>query len=131
MRRALRRARRWARIALTCLASLASVAVWGADPAVHHWGLVSSPVELPSLWRVLWAFLVTVALVAALSVFIRRRGWAWGRSTTTGSGIVVRSRLTSGPGLRLTVVEVEGSRLLIAESRQGLQVVVLDQGPRA
>jgi flagellar biogenesis protein FliO len=44
---------------------------------------------------------------------------------TTGFAIRTLGRATVAPGLRVTLVDVEGLRFLIAESRQHLQVVPL------
>jgi flagellar biogenesis protein FliO len=76
------------------------------------------------LLRLTVGFSLTVVLVVAAMWLLRRYGNRFMRATT-GFAVRTLGRATVAPGLRVTVVDVEGLRFLIAESRQHLQVVPL------
>jgi|SRR5712671_6269291 len=89
-------------------------------------GLNANPVELPSLWRVTLGFVVCAGLIVAVTWALRRYGGRLPWSAVERGGVRVTARSTPAAGLRVTVIEVDTRRFLIAENRNALQVVPLD-----
>ena len=113
----------WAWVALGLVSSTVR-AEQGA--ASLHLGLNANPVELPSLWRVTLGFVVCAGLIVAATWALRRYGGRLPWSAVERDGVRVRARSTPAAGLRVTVIEVDARRFLIAENRHALQIVPLD-----
>ena len=82
----------------------------------------------PSVARVVFGFLVTVALAVGVA-FVLRRGWpVWplvlGRKPP-GSGMRSIERAAVSRTMTVHLVEVEGTRVIIAEGRSGVGIAVM------
>ncbi len=121
--------RQWAPLRVGAWVALGLVSVTArADQGAAglRLGLIANPVELPSLWRVTLGFVVCAGLIVAVTWALRRYGGRLPWSAVERGGVRVRARSTPAAGLRVTVIEVDTHRFLIAENRNALQVVPLD-----
>jgi hypothetical protein len=117
------------RLVALVVGSLAGFAAWadaasGATPSFAR----DNPVALPSVGKIVLAFLVTVAVGFAAVYALRRWLPKWAGQSKLPPGLQVRAQMSLQPGLRLHVVDVEGSTVLIAESKNGIAMSVV---PRA
>ncbi len=87
-------------------------------------------VGFPGIGRVLLGFGLCAALALGATLLLRRywpaAGFIKGNSEVGGIRVVGRARVEAS--LRLSVVETAGTRVLIAESRNGVAAVVLAPG---
>lgn len=98
-----------------------------ATPAIS--GMRAQPdLGLPSVTRVIVAIVVTLGVVAAALVMLKR--WipdmALRRASPGVIKVLGRAHLT--PNLHAHLLEVEATRVLVVEGRHGVNVTVL-QGP--
>jgi flagellar biogenesis protein FliO len=109
--------------------SLVTYAAAAADLAQHVSGLRSEPdLPLPSVFRVVTAALVTIALAAGTLVLLKRFLPKYlGRASETGSSIKVLARVNLSRTLQVHLVDVEANRVLIVEGRTGIELAVLPQ----
>ena len=82
-------------------------------------------VEIPGIGRVLLVFLFVAALAVLVAFALRRLLPAFGKGLTPSANLRVVDRASLGSGLRVQVVQFESDRILIAENRQGISMVVL------
>jgi hypothetical protein len=79
----------------------------------------------PSVGRVVFGFLITVALAVGVA-FVLRRGWPLVlRRNSLGSGIRSLDRAAVSRTLTVHLVEVEGTRVIIAEGRSGVGITLV------
>jgi hypothetical protein len=117
------------RLPALLVGSLVGLAAWadvvpGPTPSFAH----DNPVALPGVGKVLGAFVVTVAVGFAAAYALRRWLPKWAGQSKLAPGLQVRAQMSLQPGLRLHVVEVQGSTVLIAESKHGIAMSIV---PRA
>ena len=96
-----------------------------ADAGTALQGRLGTSVDnlaFPSLWRVLLGFILTVGLAVAVMYALRRVRPSLLRGSASQSDIRVVDRSTVSPSLTVYLVEVAGSRLVIAEGRNGVAV---------
>jgi flagellar biogenesis protein FliO len=84
----------------------------------------SDVVQMPGIGRVIFAFLLVAALAVAI-IFALRKVLPRIGATLPGSALRVVDRANVNAGLRVHVVEIEGERVLIAESRSGVALLPL------
>lgn len=83
-------------------------------------------VEMPSMGRVIFVFLLVAGLAVGVAYALRRYSPNLARGLTQQGGpLRVIDRATLNPGLRVHLVEVDGERLVIAENRTGLSMLQL------
>lgn len=83
-------------------------------------------VEMPSMGRVIFVFLLIAGLAVGAAYALRRYSPNFARGLMQQQGpIRVIDRATLNAGLRVHLVEVDGERLLIAENRTGLSMMQL------
>jgi flagellar biogenesis protein FliO len=82
-------------------------------------------VAVPGIGRVVVVFLLVAALAVAAAVVLRRMLPKITGVTLGGNALRVLERTNLSPATRLHLVQVEGEKLLVAENRNGLAVVVL------
>lgn len=102
---------------------LACQSSWGAQQLAQGQDIV----ELPSMGRVIFAFLLVAALAVGASMLLRRFAPQLTRVSQAGSAMRVVDRATLSAGLRVHLVEVAGERVLIAENRGGVTLLQLDK----
>lgn len=79
----------------------------------------ASPVLVPSVWRMLGALAVVLALIATLAWLLRRGTLA----RRAGKGLAIESALSLGDRRSLVVVSVEGRRLLLGLAPNAVALV--------
>jgi hypothetical protein len=83
----------------------------------------------PSVGRVIFGFLVTVGLSVAVAFLLRRGGWpVLLRRRSLNSAIRSVDRATVSATLTVHLIELDGVRVMIAESRSGVGMTVLPAG---
>lgn len=82
-------------------------------------------VELPSMGRVIFVFLLIAGLAVGAAYALRRYSPNFARGLVPQGPLRVIDRATLNAGLRVHLVEVDGERLLIAENRTGLAMLQL------
>jgi hypothetical protein len=102
---------------LSCLAA--------QDGDLSHLGVSASPVQFPSLARLVFGFVLATGLMIGAMVLIKRYGKKWLPGSAAGGAVSTICHTTAAPGLRLTLVSVDGQRILIAENRHQLQMVTI------
>lgn len=84
-------------------------------------------IDVPGIGRVVFAF-VFVAVLAVVAVMALKRVLpAFGKKFTAEGNLRVLEHASLGAGLRLQVVQVEGEKVLLAEGRHGIAMVVLSK----
>ncbi len=108
------------------LAVVATAVAQDAPPALAQGRDI---VELPSMGRVIFVFLLIAGLAVGAAYALRRYSPNFARGLMQQQGpIRVIDRATLNAGLRVHLIEVDGERLLIAENRTGLSMMQL-RGP--
>jgi flagellar biogenesis protein FliO len=82
-------------------------------------------VELPSMGRVIFVFLLVAGLAVGVAYALRRYSPNFARGLVQQGPLRVIDRANLNPGLRVHLVEVDGERLLIAENRTGISMLQL------
>lgn len=82
-------------------------------------------VELPSMGRVIFVFLLVAGLAVGAAYLLRRYSPNLARGLVQQGPLRVIDRATLNAGLRVHLVEVDGERLLIAENRTGVSMLQL------
>jgi hypothetical protein len=83
---------------------------------------------LPGVGRVLFVFLLTALLAAGVSYALRRWLPALRKRQSMGEGVRTLARSTVSRALTVHLVDVDGVRVLIAETRTGVGMTVLPAG---
>lgn len=109
-------------IALLCRALLSHAAE--STPLTQGQDVIA----VPGFGRVIVAFVIVAALAVAAAAVLRRVLPKFTGTPLAGSTIRILERANLGPGTRLHVVQVEGEKVLVAENRNSLTVVVLGKG---
>jgi hypothetical protein len=115
-------------VAASIVAVLASAMTFALEPQGPLKGAtpVGNPdLAFPSVGRLLFGFLFTVLLAVGGGYAVKRWWPAVSRRREAMSGIRTVGRASVSAGLRLYIVEVEGSRLLIAEGRHGVSMTLV------
>lgn len=87
-------------------------------------------VELPGMGRVILVFLLVAGLAVGAAYALRRYSPNFARGLVQQGPLRVLDRANLNPGLRVHLIEIEGERLLIAESRTGLSMLQLRRPAR-
>jgi flagellar biogenesis protein FliO len=92
--------------------------------------------EFPSIGRVIFAFVLAAALAFGVAFALRRILPKFGKALPGSSRLKVLDRLHLNNSLRVHLVEVENERVLVAENRSAITMVVLqsarpDSTPKA
>lgn len=82
-------------------------------------------VQLPSLWRVTFVFLLIAGLAIAAAYGLRRFSPKFARGLAQSGSLRVIDRTQVNAGLRVHLVEADGARILIAEHRAGISMLQL------
>jgi flagellar biogenesis protein FliO len=82
-------------------------------------------VQMPSMWRVVFVFLLIVGLAVGAAHVLRRLSPKLARGLTQQGALRVIDRATVNAGLRVHLVEADGARILIAEHRAGISMLQL------
>jgi hypothetical protein len=102
-----------------------------ADVTRHISGLEThSDLPIPSVWRVVIAAVVTLALAAGTLVLVKRFLPRWsarlsGGALVAGHAIKVLARAPVSRSLTAHLVEVDAHRVLIVEGRSGIELTLL------
>jgi flagellar biogenesis protein FliO len=119
-----------ARLALFAATLLLSTALYAADGG-NALGLREDPVALPSMGRLIGAFLLVGALALAVAYLLKRFGTRFlPAAIAKGLHGNVSARVVIDRTTTLHVVDVEGERLAVVVGRQGIAVQALG-APRA
>jgi hypothetical protein len=106
------------------LAFFAVDAVAANAPLIAH----DDPVALPGIGRVVFGFLVTVALACAIVYALRR--WLPRFAARTGSDVSRLSVQTSvRNGARFHIVTLDRQTILVVEGKNGTAMTILPAGP--
>jgi hypothetical protein len=79
----------------------------------------------PSVGRVVFGFLLTAALAVGVAFVLRRRWPLDFRRKPLGSGMRSLDRAAVSRTLTVHLVEVEGTRVIIAEGRSGVGIALV------
>lgn len=82
-------------------------------------------VQMPSMWRVVFVFLLIAGLAVGAAYALRRFSPNLSRSLAQQGPLRVIDRTTVNAGLRVHLVEADGTRILIAEHRAGISMLQL------
>jgi flagellar biogenesis protein FliO len=82
-------------------------------------------IQAPGIGRVVAAFVIVAALAVAAVVTLRRVLPKMTGVAISGQGLRVLDRANLGPGTRVYLVQVEGEKVLVAESRSSVTIAVL------
>jgi flagellar biogenesis protein FliO len=79
----------------------------------------------PDIGRVVAVFTVVAALAVVAGLALRKVLPKFTGVPLAGSAVRIVERANLGPGTRVHLLQVEGERVLVAESRSGLAITVL------
>lgn len=82
-------------------------------------------ISVPGIGRVVAAFVIVAALAVAAAVTLRRVMPKFTGVPLLGNAVRVLERTNLGSGTRVHLVQVDGEKVLVAESRSGLAIAVL------
>ena len=82
-------------------------------------------IQAPGIGRVMGAFVIVAALAVAAVVTLRRVLPKMTGVPLSGKALRILDRVSLGPGTRVHLVQVEDEKVLVAESRSGVTIVVL------
>lgn len=82
-------------------------------------------VQMPSMWRVLFVFLLVAGLAVGAAHALRRYSPNFARNVAQQGSLRVIDRATVNAGLRVHLLEADGTRILIAEHRAGISMLQL------
>ena len=88
-------------------------------------GSATDSLQLPGIARVIAAFLLVAALAFGAAWALRRILPRMSRQPAGGGRIRVLGRQSSGFGLTVHLLEVDGARVFVAENKAGLSVTLL------
>jgi len=112
------------RVAAACVLSLALVATALAQESAPL-AQGQDIVQLPSLWRVIFVFLLIAGLAVTAAYGLRRFSPNFARGITQQGALRVIERAQVNAGLRVHLIEADGTRILIAEHRAGISMLQL------
>jgi hypothetical protein len=119
-------------VALCLSAAMAAPGALASPPTIE--GMRSQPeLALPSVTRVIVAATITLGLAAIAIVLLKRLAPNTAARRTGGGVIRVLARANVTTGLRAHVVEIDATRVLIVEGRNGVGLTLLpkpDSGER-
>jgi flagellar biogenesis protein FliO len=95
------------------------------EGALGHLGVSSSPVQFPSIARLVFGFALATGLMIGALVLMKRYGKRWLAKSSADGVVRTICHTTVAPGLRLTLISVDGQRILLAENRHQLQMTKL------
>lgn len=116
------KARRAKLVAGACMLSLALVSSAFAQESTPL-AQGQDIVQLPSLWRVIFVFLLVAGLAVAAAYGLRRFSPKFARGVAQQGTLRVIERAQVNTGLRVHLIEADGSRILIAEHRAGVSML--------
>ncbi len=109
----------------TVIGEISNVAVGNALLGSGRLGAQVQDLPFPGPGRIVAGFLITVALAVA-AAYLLRRFWPNAlKRRTTGTHIRLVDRTAVSTTLTLSIVEIDGSRFLVAEGRGALGVTAL------
>jgi flagellar biogenesis protein FliO len=79
----------------------------------------------PEIGRVVAVFTLVAALAVVAGLALRRVLPRFTGVQLAGSALRVVERANLGPGTRVHLLQIEGEKVLVAESRSGLAITVL------
>lgn len=82
-------------------------------------------IQAPGIGRVVAAFVIVAALAVAAVVTLRRVLPKMTGVPISGKALRILDRANLGPGTRVYLVQVEGEKVLVAESRTSVCVAVI------
>ncbi|MFC4312683.1 flagellar biosynthetic protein FliO [Steroidobacter flavus] len=82
-------------------------------------------VQMPSMWRVVFVFLLIAGLAVGAAYALRRFSPNLSRGLAQQGPLRVIDRASVNAGLRVHLVEADGTRILIAEHRAGISMLQL------
>lgn len=82
-------------------------------------------IEVPGAGRVAVVFLFAAALAVGAAFVVRRMLPKWSGGLMTDGSIEVVGRIAPANGVRVHLLQVDGQRVLLAENRSALALVVL------
>lgn len=82
-------------------------------------------VAMPGIGRVIFAFVLTTALAIGIAVVLKRVLPKLNGPLSTSGSVRVIERASLGAGLKVHVVQIDDSKVLVAESRHGVSITVL------
>lgn len=121
--------RRWHRHLDAVIAATALTLIGVADAAQEQALPLAGgagPIALPSIGRVLFAFVIAAVLAIAAGVALRRLAPKFTGSILPTGNLRVLERLNLGADLRVHLVQTGHGKVLITTHRNGLSVVTLD-----
>jgi len=103
----------------------------GAQQTLQPLASGSDAIGLPSIGRILFAFIIAAALAIAVGALLRRLVPKFtGSMLAAGGNLRVLERLHLGADLRVHLVQTEHGKVLITAHRNSISVVVLDSSTR-
>lgn len=122
-----RRALRWtAALAFIAFAEIALAQSGAAPPPLTQGDEV---LQMPSLGRILFGFTVAVGLAFAIVYGLRRYLPRVAGQVSPSGGLRVLERIQLQRTTRIHLLQVESVKVLVAENRDGLSMVVLPVDP--
>lgn len=112
-------------LAATLLSLMAVTAATASDVSP----LVSGPeLGLPSVWRVLFGFVLVAAAAVGAALLLRRlKPWVPLGSGGSGAEVLLLSHRQLARNLHVHVIETQQQRFMVVSSQQQLVVTVLDK----
>jgi hypothetical protein len=106
-----------------------------ADEQPGRFGTQAEELNFPSIGRVVAGFVATAVIAAGAALVVRKAWPLIVRQTVPATGIRALSRATLSRTLTVHLVEVDGVRMIVAEHRAAVAVVVINEtrppGPNA
>lgn len=88
-------------------------------------------ITTPGIGRVVFVFLITSAIAIGAIVALRRYLPQFGTAAIGGGQIRVIERTTLIGGTRVHLIEIGEQRLVVADSRNGIAITILDKHTKA
>lgn len=122
----MQRADSWNRQAAVCFMALLLVAASASaqEPALAM-AQGRDIVELPSIGRVILVFLIVAGMAVGAAYALRRFSPNFARGLSQTGPLRVIDRASLSAGLRVHLIEVDGERILVAESRASVSLLQL------
>lgn len=84
-------------------------------------------ITTPGIGRVIFVFILTAGLAVAIAMLLRRVLPKLGGPLLSSGNLRVVDRASLGAGLRVHVVLVDGEKVVVADSRNGVALTVLNK----
>lgn len=111
------------------LMSFAAGAASAAEPAAAL-AQGRDIVELPSVGRVIFVFLIVAGLAVGAAFALRRYSPKFASGLSQSGSLRVLERSSLNAGLRVHLIEIEGERIVVAENRSGVSLLQLRRPPQ-